>query len=74
MILSPNEAITWRELSVEPSSTTMISNFTPVCEVSDLRQPSRLDSSLRAGIMIETSGIAVEDLESLRIPATEIGG
>ena len=46
-----------RVRSVEPSSTTMISNATPVCAVKDCRQPPRLSSSFRAGIIIETSRI-----------------
>src|SRR5437588_10614470 len=44
---------------MEASSTTMISNATPVCAVSDSRHGPRLASSFRAGMMIETSGTEV---------------
>src|SRR5208337_3268332 len=42
--------------SVEPSSTTMISNDTPCCPASDSRHPARQASSLRAGTITDTSG------------------
>src|ERR1035438_2736026 len=45
-----------RVRSVEASSTTVISKVTPVWVVSDSRQARRLDSSFRAGMIIETSG------------------
>ncbi len=48
-----------RVRSVEPSSTTMISQETPVCAVNDCRQSPRLASSFRAGMMIDTSGLEV---------------
>src|SRR5512133_2424035 len=42
--------------SAEWSSTTMISARTPGCVTNDARHGPRFDSSLRAGMITETSG------------------
>src|SRR5215472_2652607 len=51
-----NDAAISRVRSVDWSLTTMIWNETPSCETRDSIQEPRLASSLRAGMMIDTSG------------------
>src|SRR6202035_2452023 len=52
-----NDRAISRVRSVEPSSTRMISDFTPSWLTSDSRQEPRQASSLRAGTMTDTVGL-----------------